>query len=79
MLWSIWVFVIPVVVGALGTVSKGLERGLEEQELVKESGLSRERSEYWEESWRSEEIGRHSESCKRPVPNVGVKYLQGVG
>ena len=32
-LWNMKVTMIPVVVGALGTVSKGLERGLEELEI----------------------------------------------
>ena len=29
-LWNMWVTMIPIIIGAFGTVPKGLERGLEE-------------------------------------------------
>ena len=36
-LWNMKVTVIPIVIGALGTVSKGLERGLEKLEIRRRS------------------------------------------
>ena len=50
------VAVIPIVVGKLGMVSKGLEKGLEELKISEELRPSTllhswDRLEYWEESW----------------------------
>ena len=46
--------VIPIVIGALGTVTKGLVQGLEDLEsrvkTIKNNSIIKKRSEYWEES-----------------------------
>ena len=60
------VTIIPIVIGAFGTVTKGLLKGLEDLEVegrVKHCG---ERSEYREESWRPEETCYLSNSGERP-------------
>ena len=54
-LWNMRLTVVPVVVGALGTVPKGLERRLKElkiPERIKTIQIIRttDRLEYWEES-----------------------------
>ena len=54
-LWNMKVTIVPIVIGALGTVSKGLLKGLEELDVGGRVELSKrhhywERPEYWEES-----------------------------
>ena len=55
-LWNMKVAIIPIVIGALGTVTKRLAQGLEDfkiRERVRPSKLLHylNRPEYWEESW----------------------------
>ena len=55
------VTIIPIVIYALGTVTKGLVQGLEDLEItgrveaVQTTVFFLDRLEYWEESWRLEE------------------------
>ena len=77
-LWKMRVTVIPVVTGVLGTVPKSLERGLEKFEIWGQSRQSKlqhcwERPEYWEESWRLEEICCHSDITESPSTNADVR------
>ena len=68
--------VIPVVVGALGTVSKGVEKKLGELKIrgriktVQTTALLKS-VEYLEESWRSEETCSHSDQWKPPIRAKG--------
>ena len=71
---------IPIVAGALETVSKSVERGggLEELEISGRIETTRllycwDLPEYWEESWRPEVICCHSDSSERPPVNADVK------
>ena len=70
-------------IGAFGTVTKGLLKGLDDLEVggrvetIQTSELF-ERPEYWEESWRLEETCCHSNSCERPSANADVKNTQGI-
>ena len=72
------VTIIPIVIGAFGTVTKGLLKGLEDLEVggrVDPSKRQRywERPEYWEESRRLEETCCHSDSSEKPSANADVK------
>ena len=55
-LWNIKMTVIPIVIGALGTVTKGLIPGLEDLEIRGQEKIMQTtallRSVYWEVSWR---------------------------
>ena len=72
------VTIIPIVIGAFGTVTKGLQKGLEDLEVggrvetIQTTTLLRT-VEYWEESWRREETYCHSNSSKRPSALADVK------
>ena len=72
------VTVMLIVTGALGTVSKGLVRRLEELEIrgqaetIQTTSLFNE-PEYWEESWKLEETWCQSDFSERPSANAGVK------
>ena len=77
-LWNMKVTIIPIVVGAFGTVTKGLLKGLEDLELAADWRPSKQqhywkRPEYWEESWRVEETCCHSISSERPSAYGDVK------
>ena len=63
---------VPIVIGALGTVTGGLIKGLEYLEI-------RGRVHYGdrEESWRLEETCCRSNSNKRPSANTDVENSQG--
>ena len=65
------VTIIPIVIGAFGTVTKGLIKGLEDLEVEGQNYW--ERPEYWEESWRLGETCCHSNSSERPSANANVK------
>ena len=72
------VTIIPTVIGALGTVTKGLLQGLEDLEItgfVETTKLHHnwDQPEYWEESWRLEETGCHSNSRRKPSANADEK------
>ena len=79
-LWNMKVTIVPIVIGALGTVTKGLLKGLEDLEV---GGLSKRqhcwgRPESWDESWRLEETCCHSNSSEKPSANTDVKNSKGV-
>ena len=78
--WKMKVTVIPIVVSALGTVTKWLVKGLEYLEIKGPSKLLHywDRPEYWEESWKLEETCCHSNSSKTPSANVDVKNSERV-
>ena len=68
-LWNMQVTIIPIVIGAFGTVTKGLLKGLEDLELADRWRPSKqqhywERPEYWEEPWRLEETCCRSDSSE---------------
>ena len=74
-LWNMAVTIIPIVIGAFGTVTKGL---LKIWKLVAEWRSSKQQHywkqpEYWEESWRFGETCCHSISSERPSANADVK------
>ena len=64
-LWNMQVTIIPIVIGAFGTLTKGLLKGLEDLEVSVQQQYW-ERPEYREESWRIEETCSHSNSSERP-------------
>ena len=64
------VTIIPIVIGAFWTVTKGLLKGVEDLEV---GGHYWERPEYWEDSWRLEETCCHSNSSEKPSANADVK------
>ena len=69
------VTIIPIVIGAFGTVTKWLLKGLEDLEVGwrVETIHYLERQEYREESERLEETCCHSNSCERPSAKADVK------
>ena len=83
-MWNIKATVLQIVIGALGTVTKGLVKGLGGQGHTE---TSRDHSNYFmieigqnieEESWRLEEACCHSNSSKRTSANIDVKNAHGV-
>ena len=68
------VTIVPIVIGALGTITKGLLKGLEDLEV----GGRVERPESRDESWRLEETCCHSNSSEKPSANTDVKNSKGV-
>ena len=81
-LWNMQGTIIPIVIGAFGTVTKELLKGLEELELVEEWRQSKqqhywEQPEYWEESWRLQENCCHSNSSERPSADADVNNTNG--
>ena len=72
------VTIVPIVIGALGTVTKGLLKGLEDLEVggrvetIQTTALLRT-AEYWVESWRLKETCGHSNSSEKPSANTDVK------
>ena len=79
-MWNMKVTIVPIVIGVLGTVTKGLLKGLE---LADGWRLSKRqhcwgRPEYWDESWRLEETCCHSNSSEKPSANIDVKNSRGV-
>ena len=76
--WNMRTTVIPVVVGSLGMVSKGLKKDRKEWKSAKDSRQHYEnRLTYPEESWKPKETCSHALS-KRPLNKTGVKNLQEV-
>ena len=69
--------IVPIVIGALGTITKGLLKGLEDLEVggrvesIQTTALLR--TESWDESWRLEETCCHSNSSEKPSANADVK------
>ena len=74
------VTIAPIVIGGLGTITKGLLKGLEDLEVggrvetIQMTALQRT----WDESWRLEEICCHSNSSERPSADTDVKNYKGV-
>ena len=66
-LWNMTVTILPIVIGAFGTVTKGLLKGLEDLEVGGRVET------IWEESWRLEETCCYSISSERPSANTDVK------
>ena len=80
-LWKMKVTIIPIVIGAFGTVTKELLNGLEDLVVDDEWKPSKllhywERLEYWEESWGLEETCCHSNSSGRPSAKINEKTLK---
>ena len=80
-LWNMKVTIIPIVIGAFGTVTKGLLKDWRTWKLEDEWKLSKlqhcwERPEYWEESWRLEETCCHSNKSWKPSANAHLKNSQ---
>ena len=72
------VTIIPIVICTFGTVTKGLQKKLEDLEVggrvktIQTTALLK-RPEYWEESWRLVETCYHSNSNERPSANADEK------
>ena len=80
-LWNMKVTIIPIEIGALGTVTKGLVQGLEDLEIGGRGETIQmtaffDRPEYWEASWRLEETCCLSNPSEKPSANAGVKNLK---
>ena len=74
-LWNMKVTMVLIVIGAFGTVTKGLLKSLEDLKLAFEWRQQHywRRPEYWEESWRLKETCCQSISSERPSANADVK------
>ena len=70
--WNINISVILILIRALGTLTKGLVKQLEDLEIRGRVEHFRDRPEYWEESWTLEETFCHSESSKISSANGDV-------
>ena len=71
------------VIGAFGTVTKGLLKGLKDLEIAGRVETTQtkhywERPEYWEESWRFEETCCNLNSIEKQSAEIFVKNYQGV-
>ena len=66
------VTIVPIVIGALGTITKGLLKGLADSEVGGRVETI-QMTESWDESWRLEEIYYHSNSSEKPSANADVK------
>ena len=67
-----------LLIGALGTVTKGLLKEMEDLEVGDEWRPPKilhywERPDYWKESWRLEETCCHSDSSEKSSGNADVK------
>ena len=70
------VTIVPIVIGAFGTVSKGLLKGLEDLEIggwLKTVKMTALLTEYWEASWRLKETCCHSNSSEKPSAYADLK------
>ena len=65
--------IVPIVIGAFGTVFKGILKGMEDLEIGIYSI-----TEYWEESERLDAIRCHLISSERPSSNADGKNSKGV-
>ena len=68
---------IPIVIGALGTNTKELIKGLEDEWRPSKLLHHWDWPDYWKESWRLEETCSHSNSSERLSANADVKNSQG--
>ena len=77
------VTIMPIVIGALDTITKRLLKGLGDLEVggrvetIQTTALLR-RPESWDESWRLEETCCYSNSSEKPSANTDVKNSKGV-
>ena len=75
--------VIPIEIGAFGTITKGLLKELEDLEVVgrvetiQTTALLR-KAKYWEESRRLEETFCHSNASEKPWAKTDVKNSKGI-
>ena len=76
-LWNMKVTFIPIVIDALGTVTKGLIKGQEDLKIRGRVEII-QITEYWEEYWRLEETCCHSNSSEKPSTNADMKNSQEV-
>ena len=77
-LWNMKVTIVPIVIGALGTITKGLLKGLEDLEvggrieiIQMTALLSSAKS--WDKSGRLEGTWCHSDSSEKLSGNADVK------
>ena len=75
-LWNVKVTIIPIVIGAFGTVTKGLLKRLENEWRPFKLQHYWEQPEYWEESWRLEETCCHSNSSEKLSAKTDMKNFQ---
>ena len=73
---SMKVTIIKIVIGAFGTVTKGLLKGREVERRPSKILHYQKRSEYWEESWRLKKACYLSNSSERPSADADVKNSQ---
>ena len=77
-LWNMMVTIIPIMIGAFGTVTKELLKGLKDLEVggrvetIQTTALLK-RTEYCGESWRLEETCCQSISSERPSAYADLK------
>ena len=67
---------IPIVIGALDTVTKALVQGLVDLEITGRVETIQTTAEYKEEFRRLKETCCHPDSCEKPSANAGVKNSQ---
>ena len=77
------VTIVPIVIGAFGTLTKVLLKAWRIWKLADEWRPSKtiallRRPEHWEESWRLEEICCHSNSSEKPSAYTDVKNSERV-
>ena len=78
------VTIVPIVIGALGTVTKGLLKGLEDLEVsgrvetIQKNSIAEDGQNTETVSWRLEETCCHSNSSEKPSANTDVKNSRGV-
>ena len=77
------VTIVPIVIGALGTITKGLSKGLEDSEIggrvetIQTTALQRT-ARILRRVLEIEETCCHSNSCVKPSVNADVKNSKGV-
>ena len=82
-LWNMKVTIVPIVIGALGPITKWLLKGLEDLEgggrveTIQTTALLRT-ARSWDESWRLEKTFCHSNSSEKPSADSDVKNSKGV-
>ena len=82
-LWNMKVTIVPIVIGALGTITKGLLKGLEDLEVggrvetIQTTALQIQ-PESRDESWRLKVTWCHSNSSEKPSANTDMKNSKGV-
>ena len=78
------VTIIPIAIGAFGTVTKGLLKGLEDLEVggrvetIQTTALLRTGQNTEKSSWRLEKTCCHSNSSGRPSAGADMKNSKGV-